>query len=248
MAYLRLAVRGDDEQAVGRAFSGAVVETSLSSYPGTFFTSAPSGAQGVARYWPTTVAASAVTPRVECEGIVVPPTPRRRRPRHSSELPEPDAGVAAGAVARGDVGRPDPGAARGPARRALGRQGRRRQHRRLGRRGRRGHVAAVGLHDRGPAGAPPRAGPVRGHRHPLPNLRAVNFVVHGILGWGVASNLRLDTQAKGLGELLRSRAIDVPAALVASGKPAQRLAARPRRRARPRLSDTAGGSEPHLAG
>ncbi len=57
MAYLRLAVRGDDEQAVGRAFSGAVVETSLSSYPGTFFTSAPSGAQGVARYWPTTVSA-----------------------------------------------------------------------------------------------------------------------------------------------------------------------------------------------
>ena len=46
MAYLRLAVRGDDEKAVGRAFSGAVVETSLSSYPGTFFTSAPSGAQG----------------------------------------------------------------------------------------------------------------------------------------------------------------------------------------------------------
>ena len=37
-------------------------------------------------------------------------------------------------------------------------------------------------------------------RHPLPNLRAVNFVVHGILGWGVASNLRLDTQAKGLGD------------------------------------------------
>ena len=46
MAYLRLAVRGDDEQAVGRAFSGAVVETSLSSYPGTFFTSAPSRGPG----------------------------------------------------------------------------------------------------------------------------------------------------------------------------------------------------------
>ena len=37
MAYLRLAVRGDDERAVGRAFSGAVVETSLSSYPGHVF-------------------------------------------------------------------------------------------------------------------------------------------------------------------------------------------------------------------
>jgi hypothetical protein len=62
-------------------------------------------------------------------------------------------------------------------------------------------------------------------RHPLPNLRAVNFVVHGILGWGVASNLRLDTQAKGLGELLRSRFVDIPAALLSCGGPARRLAA-----------------------
>ena len=61
-------------------------------------------------------------------------------------------------------------------------------------------------------------------RYPLPNLWAINFVVHVILGWGVASNLRVDTQAKGLGELLRSRSVDVPAALVAQGKPAQRLA------------------------
>ena len=61
MAFLRLAVRGNDEHAVGRAFSGAVVETSLASYPGTFFTSAPSRAQAVARYWPTTVAANEVT-------------------------------------------------------------------------------------------------------------------------------------------------------------------------------------------
>ena len=61
-------------------------------------------------------------------------------------------------------------------------------------------------------------------RYPLANLRAVNFVVHGILGWGVASNLRVDTQAKGLGELLRSRLIDVPASLVAGGRPAARYA------------------------
>ena len=94
MAYLRLAVRGDDEQAVGRAFSGAVVETSLSSYPGTFFTSAPSGAQGVARYWPTTVAAAAVTPRIECEGEPVPAHPAddgpgRRRPLTTGRQDDP---------------------------------------------------------------------------------------------------------------------------------------------------------------
>ena len=62
-------------------------------------------------------------------------------------------------------------------------------------------------------------------RHPLANLRAVNFVVHGILGWGVASNLRLDTQAKGLGELLRSRSVEVPARVVSAGPPAARRAA-----------------------
>ena len=70
----------------------------------------------------------------------------------------------------------------------------------------------------------PEAVPFAVERHPLPNLWAVNFVVHGILGWGVASNLRLDTQAKGLGELLRSRLVEVPAALVARGRPAARLA------------------------
>jgi Acyclic terpene utilisation family protein AtuA len=37
-------------------------------------------------------------------------------------------------------------------------------------------------------------------RHVLPNLRAVNFVIDGILGKGVAYQGRFDPQAKGLGE------------------------------------------------
>ena len=229
MAYLRLAVRGDDEQAVGRAFSGAVVETSLSSYPGTFFTSAPSGAQGVARYWPTTVSAAAVTPHIECDGRPVPATPltastpvspRRHRPSSTATAAgdaEPDA------AAGGGHGR---GPAVGARRRPLGRQGRGRQRGRLGRRRRRGGLApARVLRRRCSRRCCPRSRPFPVSRYPLPNLRAVNFVVHGILGWGVASNLRLDTQAKGLGELLRSRPVEVPAALVASGPAAARLAA-----------------------
>ena len=47
-------------------------------------------------------------------------------------------------------------------------------------------------------------------RHLLPNLRAVNFVIDGILGQGVAYQARFDPQAKGLGEWLRSRHIDIP--------------------------------------
>ena len=70
----------------------------------------------------------------------------------------------------------------------------------------------------------PEAEPFAVSRYPLSNLRALNFVVHGLLGWGVASNLRVDTQAKSLGELLRSRMIDVPSSLVSAGKPAARYA------------------------
>ena len=47
-------------------------------------------------------------------------------------------------------------------------------------------------------------------RYELPHLRAVNFVIEGILGQGVASQARFDPQAKGLGEWLRSRHIDDP--------------------------------------
>ncbi|RBI98825.1 exopolyphosphatase, partial [Micromonospora provocatoris] len=47
-------------------------------------------------------------------------------------------------------------------------------------------------------------------RYELPNLRAVNFVIRGLLGQGVAASTRFDPQAKALGELLRSRVVDLP--------------------------------------
>ena len=50
-------------------------------------------------------------------------------------------------------------------------------------------------------------------RYELPNLRALNFVVNGLLGDGVASSVRFDPQAKGLGEYLRSRVVDLPLGL-----------------------------------
>ena len=41
--------------------------------------------------------------------------------------------------------------------------------------------------------------------HRLPNLNAVNVVIRGLLGRGVADSTSLDPQAKGLGEHLRAR-------------------------------------------
>jgi hypothetical protein len=229
VAFLRLAVRGDDAHAVGRGFSGAVVETSLSSYPGTFFTSAPGNAQAVARYWPTTIAAGDVTPRIECEGqpvVASRPTPRRGTQAPDPVAPPPPAPPP-----------PAPPSHRGgtaadlitvPLWVLIG-----------GRSGDKGGDANVGLWaDTEPVArwlcesfdvgqfkeALPESAPFEVSRYPLPNLRAVNFVVHGILGWGVASNLRLDTQAKGMAERLRSHAVRVPAAFVQRGGPMRRAA------------------------
>jgi hypothetical protein len=53
-------------------------------------------------------------------------------------------------------------------------------------------------------------------RHLLPNLNALNFVIDGLLGAGVAASTRFDPQAKALGEWLRSRFVDVPVSLVDS--------------------------------
>lgn len=51
-------------------------------------------------------------------------------------------------------------------------------------------------------------------RFVLPNIWAINFVVHGILQDGVASSTRQDAQAKGLGEWLRARHVDIPLSLL----------------------------------
>ena len=50
--------------------------------------------------------------------------------------------------------------------------------------------------------------------HPLANLLAVNLVLHGILGRGVADSTSVDPQGKGLGEYLRARLVDLPTELL----------------------------------
>jgi hypothetical protein len=51
-------------------------------------------------------------------------------------------------------------------------------------------------------------------RYELANLRALNFVIRGLLGRGVAASTRTDPQAKGLGEYLRAKVIDIPSVLL----------------------------------
>jgi hypothetical protein len=60
----------------------------------------------------------------------------------------------------------------------------------------------------------PEAADLEVRRFELPNLSALNFVIVGLLGAGVAASTRPDPQAKGLGEYIRSRFADIPVALL----------------------------------
>ena len=198
---LHVTVKSRDERLVGRAFSSAAVELALANYPGFFVTTAPGEAQPYGVYWP------ALVPNDEVDAVA----------QHTVELPDgyrmaiprPPTGPLR------DIDTPDVTAT--PAGPAPGEP--------LGahfgaRSGDKGGNANVGIWARDDAGYAwlrehltadavrrllPEAADLPIERHELPNLRALNFVLVGYLGEGVASNSSFDAQAKGLGEYLRSR-------------------------------------------
>ena len=207
-ALLRVTAKDPSQEPVGRAFSSAAVELALASYPGFTLTSPPGDAAPYGVYWP------ALVPAAEVEHVVVHADGRREVVPHTS------AGEAPTRTAYEHV----PPAPAGETRRVpLGTL--------IGARsGDKGGNANVGFWARSDDAAAwlldwldeaafrallPEADGLPVEVHPLPNLRAVNVVVVGLLGEGVASSTRFDPQAKGLGEYLRSRLVDVPAALLA---------------------------------
>ncbi|EFF91627.1 conserved hypothetical protein [Streptomyces sp. e14] len=207
-ALLRLVVRDQDPEAVGRAFSGAAIELALAGYPG-FHVLAPPG-KGA----PYGVFEAAHVPQDSVEHIAVLPDGRR-----ISVPPAPEGRVLAD-VAEPALPEPLPA---GPVRRAP-----------LGlvagaRSGDKGGDANVGVWARSEDAwrwlaheltadrfrqLVPESRTLTVIRHALPNLRALNFVVEGILGEGVAAQHRFDPQAKALGEWLRSRHLDIPEVLL----------------------------------
>jgi hypothetical protein len=207
-ALLRCVVRDPDPANVGRQFSAAAVELALASYPGFTVTAPPGDGQVYGVYTPGYVDATEVAhTAVHADGsrIVIDCATNtlELQPAPAPSLPEP--------------------LDKGPTQRVpLGRIAGARS-------GDKGGSANVGVWVRTDEQwrwlantltvellcelLPETAGlPVT--RHLLPNLRAVNFVIEEILGQGVAYQARFDPQAKGLGEWLRSRHVDIPAVLL----------------------------------
>ena len=211
-AHLRVTVKDRERTKVDRAFSNAVIELAVAGYPGFHTTTPPSSASEFGIFWPTLVPADAVTHTVvRADGT-------RETIPHSAEVAEPphaqpeqqDGSVSATVDLGPTTGRP------------------------LGsvvaaRSGDKGGNANVGLWtdtterwdwlrshltvDRFAQLVPEAAG-LSVRRHEFPNLKALNFVIVGFLGDGVASCTKTDPQAKALGEYIRALHTDIPEQLV----------------------------------
>ncbi|MEV1176357.1 acyclic terpene utilization AtuA family protein [Nonomuraea sp. NPDC049784] len=278
---LRITVMDADERRVGRAFSSAVVETGLASYPGFYALTPPGNASPYGVYWPVLIPASEVHPRIFLNGKELPqPAPASgdqaaRRSTDTAQAPDDaravrtsdatrvataalaaeaasagrapsNPGAASDAHAAGEApegggtghapgtltapGRWDgvrrssapvdseQGSAHGAVRVPLGRIAGARS-------GDKGGNANLGVwtdtrerYDWLATYLTPDALrsllPALEHhridRYELPNIKALNFVIHGLLGRGVAASPRMDPQAKALGEELRAREVDIP--------------------------------------
>ena len=209
---LRVVATGSREDAVGRAFSGALIELALANYPGLYATGVPGKARVFARYWPTTVAQHALQHAVvhpDGTRVHVEPVPGEQDPTRPRAVPTiaPLSGETR-SVPLGTV-----------------------VHARSGDKG---GTANVGLWSDTDEGfvwllnaltverlrdLMPEAAGLDVERHVLENLRALNFLIHGLMGEGATSSVRFDAQAKGLGEFLRARHVDVPVRLLGSARP-----------------------------
>ncbi|MBA2807058.1 DUF1446 domain-containing protein [Streptomyces sp. KM273126] len=218
-ALLRLVVRDPDQAVVGRALSGAAVELALASYPG-FHVLAPPGKGAPYGVFEAVYVDHGVAHHVavlqDGRRIRIPPAhvpPAHTAPAHDTPVLQPTP----------EPPPPEPLPSGLPTRRAP-----------LGlvagaRSGDKGGNANVGVWARSDDAwrwlahtltvdrfreLLPETAELTVIRHALPNLRALNFVVEGILGEGVAAQARFDPQAKALGEWLRSRHLDIPEVLL----------------------------------
>jgi acyclic terpene utilization AtuA family protein len=209
---LRCTVMDPRPDPVGRAFTGPAVELALASYPGFTMTTPPQPPTPYGVYRPEYV------DRARVHQVVV------HHDGHRQDIADPDEF----AVADPDHGRrPSPYPA--PAdllnrRMPLGTF----VHARSGDKGGDANIGLWVSHDGPPEKYAARVTWLAKLMSPrkvrelvpeardldvdvfvLPNLGAVNVVVHGLLGRGVAASSRFDPQAKGLGEWLRSRVVHV---------------------------------------
>ncbi len=207
VSFWQLSVSSSDEEKVGRAFSNAATQTVLGNIPGMFGLTPPSGASPFARYWPTTIGREHIQQAVSIGD-------KQLLVSETDPIAGPIVEVAT-EIFESPIGQP---AERFPLGTIVG-----------ARSGDKGGSANLGVFARTADGFAwlsefltihqlrlllPETDQLEVDRYELANLWAINFVIHGLMGDGVSSSLRLDPQAKGLGEYLRAKLVDIPVALL----------------------------------
>ena len=208
-AELRILVTSQDQAKVGRLFSAKCVELGLASYPGLTGRAGVSSGTPFIVYWPSLIDSEHIVENLYFEGKkteILPPSQAGLKDVQykveSMTVPEPPGGETV----------------RMPLGRFFGTRS-----------GDKGGNANLGIWARTDEAYAflykfltvdelkrllPDVAQFEIDRYEMPNLKALNFYVHGILGRGVSSSTRIDGQAKSLGEYLRAKYIEVPKVLV----------------------------------
>ena len=212
-ATLSIHVKSHNQDLVGRIFSAKLIELALANFPGFAAHSKPGGGGNFVSYWPALINSKHIVETVHVNGKTI-----EIKPTNQLGLPEvkvarakaPDTKESASAFSKGET-------MRLPLGRLFGTRS-----------GDKGGCANLGVWANSEASYEflfnyltveqlkkllPDTAPFEIVRYDFPNLHAVNFYIKGILGEGVSSSVRMDGQAKTLGEYLRAKFIDAPKSL-----------------------------------
>ena len=205
MATLSLSVKSKDADLVGRLFSAKIVELSLANYPGFFAQGGVKASGPVIVYWPALVESKHIKEVVHLNDEVFEITPTSElglddiyyQKEHVDILPCPEDELEKIAFGR-----------------IFGTRS-----------GDKGGCANLGVWAKTDMAFSflssylsveklkellPDLSEFKIERYDLPNIKSLNFYIHGILEDGISSNNRKDGQAKSLGEYLRAKHIEVP--------------------------------------
>jgi hypothetical protein len=210
-AIWRVTVKDPDERKVGRAFADAMVHTVLAGIPGMYaLGGGPSAASPFGVYRPATVPAELVPQYVHVGGTTV----QIDSVAPSTGTAPPAAPAPSGSGPDGQEAAESSQLVEVPLGAFVGTRS-----------GDKGGDANLGVYARSDAGWAwldheltverlrellPETAELTIDRYRFANLRALNFVVRGLLQEGVAASTRQDAQAKALGEWLRARIVSVP--------------------------------------
>ena len=213
MATLSISVKSMNPDLVGRLFSAKIIELSLANYPGFFSSGGGKKPGPVIVYWPALVDSKFINEYVHIDGetIEIIPTSQMgfEESFYQKNLVE---------IAPSPEGKTD----KCPLGSYFG-----------ARSGDKGGCANLGVWAKTDLSYSflysfltveklkellPDLNNYEIDRYDLPNIKSLNFYIHGILEDGVSSNNKKDGQAKSLGEYLRAKIVDLPISIIKESK------------------------------